>query len=78
MTQLRLHIEQAENGIVIADRTECNTDEHYADNIIVALDKGKCYELGKYIWEEVKHVMDKELVNAVEMKMIIQETNMRL
>ena len=78
MAQIRLHIEQADNGIVIADRTECDTDEQYAGNIIVALDKDKCYELGKYICGEVKHVMDKQLVNAVEIKMIIQETNMRL
>lgn len=74
--KINYYIEQCDNGIVIADKTDCKEGEVCA--VEVALDKDICYQLGKWIWSEIKTHIDRELANAVELNINIQSVKTRL
>lgn len=77
MKNLNYHIEQADNGIVIGDRTDCKEHEP-STSLEVALDKDVQYTIGRTIWLEIKHLMDKELCNAVELEINIKPKQYRI
>ena len=74
--KLKYFIEQCDNGIVIADKTDYKDGE--VGMAEVALDKDICYQLGKWLWSEIKDHMDRELSNAVELDINIQSVKTRL
>ena len=55
-------IEQFDNGITIKSTNEEGTERR------VALEHSKEQEIGKMIWETIRFLMDKDLVNTVAME----------
>ena len=55
-------VEQFDNGITIEATNNEGTERR------VSLDHSKEQEIGKMIWETVRFLMDKDLVNMVTMK----------
>ena len=55
-------IEQFDNGITIKATNEEGTEHR------VALEHSKEQEIGKMIWETIRFLMDKDLVNMVTME----------
>lgn len=62
-------IEQFDNGISIKARNDEGTERR------VALDHEKEQELGKMIWETIRFLMDKHLVNTVAMEIEYKAIN---
>ena len=75
--KLKYIIEQADNGIVIVDRTDCTKDEQ-AMFVEVALEKDICYQLGRKLYGEIRNYMNKELANAVKIDINIIQIKTRL
>ena len=55
-------IEQFDNGVTIKATNEEGTERR------VALEHSKEQEIGKMIWETVRFIMDKDIVNTVVME----------
>lgn len=59
-------IEQADNGITIrADYHDVNADKEFR---VVETPREEA-QLGKLLWEDIKHVMDMKTANTVEVEL---------
>lgn len=77
MKKLNYHIEQADNGIVIGDRTDCTEDEP-SMILEVAYDKDIAYTLGRMLWGEINALMDEKVANAVNLYITLEPTKFRI
>lgn len=75
--KLHYYIEQADNGAVIADRTDCEEGE-YPLFCEVALEKDIRYQLGKYIYDEIYNFQNSTLANAVGLEITIKARKSKL
>ena len=62
-------IEQFDNGITIKSTNDEGTERR------VAMEHSKEQEIGKLIWETIRFVMDKNLVNTVSMEILYRSHN---
>ena len=71
MATIKYHIEQADNGYVLAELSRCPVVE-------VAHDKDWAYILGKTIAAEIKALMDERLISSVELSVSINPRKSKL
>lgn len=62
--RVNIDVEQYDNGITLKWR---DFDGEIDPQNTVALDRDREAVIGKMIWEDIKHVMDKHIANAVTM-----------
>ncbi len=76
MSKIKYYIEQCDNGIVIADKTDYQDGE--VGMAEVALDKDICYQLGKLIWQDIKYKLDETLESGADIELEIKPRRAKL